>query len=186
MKIPSFRRRRPTKVNTCVNFSDVAIRRVGITLAVLTNDNDGLHADRIPRSRCFLSTRPRVTPSKPGDTTTHLLLLLAWVGLIAGCSTLAERQESGARLVGKPVAELEGAMGVPTRTSEAGAVTFLIYEDRHPETVPGNPFCYGPGPFCDGGGFPPPPPANLVCDTTFTVTNGVVRAFSLRGEGCAY
>ena len=59
---------------------------------------------------------------------------------------------------------------------------FLTYEERRVEVVPGGPGFWGSEPF-PYGGFPPTA-TTLVCDTTFTVAGGVVRAFSLRGNAC--
>jgi hypothetical protein len=112
--------------------------------------------------------------------------LLAVTALAAGCANgLAERQAALGVWVGKPETELLGIMGAPTRSYDAGGMTFLTYEDRRLEIVPGAPYPYpyGLGPFGYGGGFPPTA-ATLVCDTTFTVAGGIVRAFSLRGNAC--
>ncbi len=104
--------------------------------------------------------------------------------LLAGCGNgLAEHQAQLAMWVGKPETELVGIMGVPTRTYETGGLKFLTYEERHVEIVPGTPYYFGPGPFWYGGGFPPTA-TTLVCDTTFTIANGMVRAYSLRGNAC--
>jgi hypothetical protein len=92
-------------------------------------------------------------------TTTRFAWLATLIVLISGCSTLAERQAADAQLVGKPETESVEDDGASARTREDGGITVLTYEDRHPETVPGTPFCSGPGLFCGGGGFPPPRPA---------------------------
>ena len=113
--------------------------------------------------------------------------LLGVIGLavvIAGCTNvLAQRQAELAQWVGRPETERVGAMGAPSRSYETGGMKFLTYEDRRTEIVPGSPYYYGPGPFGWGGGVPPTA-TTLVCDTTFTIGGGVVRAFSLRGNAC--
>lgn len=96
---------------------------------------------------------------------------------VAGCTNgLAQRQAELALWVGRPETDLVGVMGAPSRSYETGGMKFLTYEDRRLELVPGSPYYWS-------GGFPPTA-LNLVCDTTFTVGGGVVRAFSLRGNAC--
>ncbi|HEY0182894.1 MAG TPA: hypothetical protein VGC09_08820 [Rhodopila sp.] len=116
----------------------------------------------------------------------HLVVLL---GLVAGCTNeLAARQAQLAQWVGRPETDLVGLMGAPTRTYEAGGMKFLTYDDRRVEIVPGSPYFvpgpFGPGPFWYGGGGFPPTAMTLECNTTFTVAEGVVRAYSLRGNAC--
>jgi hypothetical protein len=109
--------------------------------------------------------------------------LIGLAGLTAACTNgLAARQAELTQWVGRPETELLGTMGAPTRSYDADGMKFLTYEDRRVEIVPGAPF-YGPGPFGYGNGFPPTA-TTLVCDTTFTVASGVVRAFSMRGNAC--
>jgi hypothetical protein len=107
----------------------------------------------------------------------------ALAGVLAACTNgLAQKQAELAKWVGKPETDLVGLMGVPTRTYETGGMKFLTYDDRQAEIIPGPPY-YGPTPFWYGGAFP----SSVVtreCDTTFTVTDGIVRAFSLRGNAC--
>jgi hypothetical protein len=115
----------------------------------------------------------------------RLVLLAGLAALVAGCVDVgAQRQAELTQWVGRPEAELVGAMGAPSRSYETVGMKFLTYEDRRVEMVPASPL-YGPGPFVYGRGFGLPPTAyTLVCDTTFTVADGVVRAFSLRGNAC--
>lgn len=111
------------------------------------------------------------------------LRYFALSAVLAGCSNgLAERQAELARWIGKPETALVGAVGVPTRTYEAGGMKFLTYDDQRVEILPGSPGI-GPGPFRYGGGIPPTA-TTLVCETTFTIEAGIVRAFSLRGNAC--
>lgn len=112
------------------------------------------------------------------------VLMIAMLTALAGCvNLLAERRAELAQWVGQPETALVGAMGAPTRTYETGGMKFLTYEDRRVEIIPGTPYYFGPGPFWYGGGFPPEA-LTEVCDTTFTIAGGVVRAFSLRGNAC--
>ena len=110
------------------------------------------------------------------------IFLVAGTVLIAGCADgLVEQQARDTQFVGQPEAALLHNMGAPARTVADGGTMLLTYEQRRLKTVPGAPFCNGPGVWCGGAGFPPPPPVTLVCATTFTVDQGVVRGFNLRG-----
>ena len=112
------------------------------------------------------------------------VLMIAMLTALTGCvNLLAQRRAELAHWVGQPETALVGAMGAPTRTYETGGMKFLTYEDRRVEIIPGTPYYFGPGPFWYGGGFPPEA-ITEVCNTTFTIAGGVVRAFSLRGNAC--
>jgi hypothetical protein len=105
--------------------------------------------------------------------------------LLAGCADgLVERQARDAQFVGKPEAAVLQSLGSPALTHETGDTTYLTYVYQRLKTVPGDPFCNGPGVWCGGAGFPPPAPSYLVCHTTFAVDRGVVRSFGLQGIGC--
>lgn len=109
--------------------------------------------------------------------------LLIALTVLTGCvNGLAQRQAELNQWIGKPEAALLSAMGAPNRSYETNEMKFLTYEDRQVDTIGGGPY-FGPGPFWYDGGFPPET-IILVCDTTFTIVNGVVRAFALRGNGC--
>jgi hypothetical protein len=102
---------------------------------------------------------------------------------LAGCvSELAERQAELSRWVGQPDSQLVAAMGAPNRVYESGGIKFLTYEDVHYQEGPSGPYYFGPGPAA-ATGFSGTV-YRTVCDTTFTVADGVVKAFSLRGNGC--
>ena len=112
------------------------------------------------------------------------LLVLAL--LLGGCvNQLAQREAFLQQFVGKPEAELVQQVGVPTRTYETGGVKYLAYTESRVDLIPATPgFGFGP-PFWGwyGGGFPPQA-VNLVCETTFAVSGGTVRSFTLRGNAC--
>ncbi|HEX2943986.1 MAG TPA: hypothetical protein VHO91_23225 [Rhodopila sp.] len=108
-----------------------------------------------------------------------LLTALALTGCVNG---LAQRQAELNQWVGKPEAALLAAMGAPNRAYETNGMKFLTFEERSMDIIPGGPF-FGPGPFGFDGGFPPET-VTYVCDTTFTIVDGTVRAYSLRGNGC--
>jgi hypothetical protein len=116
-----------------------------------------------------------------------LLRAVAAAAVVGGCvNQLALRQSELTHWIGRPEVELIGAMGAPNRSYDSGGVKFLTYEERRTEIIPGTPYGFGPSPFMYGGyggGFPPTA-TTLVCDTTFTIGGGLVRAFSLRGNAC--
>jgi hypothetical protein len=112
---------------------------------------------------------------------------LAWMVVLTmpliGCGGgLATRQAELTHWVGQPESDLLAAMGAPNRSYDSGAMKFLTYEETHIDQGPSGPYYFGPGPAAIngfGGRI-----YSSFCDTTFTVTGGVVRAFSLRGDGC--
>jgi hypothetical protein len=103
---------------------------------------------------------------------------------LAGCTNqLAQRQAYLSQFVGQPESALVQQMGVPTRSYETGGVKYLAYDEHRIDIIPGSPvvapFYYG----WYGGGFPPQV-IELTCETTFEVTAGTVKAFTLRGNAC--
>lgn len=106
--------------------------------------------------------------------------------LLAGCvNQLAQRQAFLAQFVGQPESLLVQRLGVPTRSYTTNGVKFLAYTESRVDIVPGLPaYGFGP-PFWGwyGGGFPPEV-VNLVCETTFAVSDNVVRSYTLRGNAC--
>jgi hypothetical protein len=109
-------------------------------------------------------------------------LVLA-AGTLAGCTNvLAVRQAELSQWIGQPEAQLVAAMGAPHRAYDSGGVKFLTYEDVYVHEGPTGPYYFGPGPAAPTGfsGVI----YRTVCDTTFTIEDGVVKAFSLRGDGC--
>jgi hypothetical protein len=110
--------------------------------------------------------------------------LLVLISLVAGCTDmLAAREAQLNTFVGKPEMDVVQAMGVPTRTYETGGVKFLSYQQQQTQVIPASPwYWYGPVPGFYGG-FPPQV-VTWACDTTFTVSDGRVSSFTLRGNGC--
>lgn len=111
-------------------------------------------------------------------------ILLLLTGLLGGCvNYLAVRQAQLSQLVGQPESVLIQQLGVPDRTYETGGIKYLAYDEQRIDIVPGFP-SYNPvysGWY--GGGFPPQV-INLVCETTFQIADGTVKAFTLRGNAC--
>jgi hypothetical protein len=109
---------------------------------------------------------------------------LALALLMAGCALGPSLEERLAPLVGKREGEVVMALGVPTRTYEADGRKFLQYEQRRVSLYPGDPYWARPygrfGPVLSPG----PMLITRSCDTTFTLRQGVVEAFALRGDDC--
>jgi hypothetical protein len=114
--------------------------------------------------------------------TQHAILLAA--ATLAGCTNqLAQREAYLRQFIGQPDSFLVQQMGVPSRSYETGGVRYLAYDERRIDIVPGPPSF---APFYMGwyrGGFPPQV-VELTCETTFEVSGGTVRAFTLRGNAC--
>lgn len=110
--------------------------------------------------------------------------VLAGVLLLGGCASGSAEREARLRgFIGRPVGALIRALGVPSRSYTAGGVTYLAYVERHLDLVPPAPI--GP-PWIAGwyGSWAPPQAVERVCETTFAVTDDVVRSFSLHGNAC--
>jgi hypothetical protein len=111
-------------------------------------------------------------------------MLLALAGLVAGCADqLAARQAYLSQFVGQPEGAVVQQLGVPSRSFETGGVRYLAYTEHRVDIIPTfpsySPFFTG----WYGGGFPPQV-VDLQCETTFEVSDGTVKAFTLRGNAC--
>jgi hypothetical protein len=64
-------------------------------------------------------------------------------------------------------------------------VKYLAYDENRVDILPGAPSRGYGAPYLGwyGGAFPPQV-VNLTCETTFSVSDGVVRAYNLRGNAC--
>jgi hypothetical protein len=108
--------------------------------------------------------------------------LLALPLVLAACATGPTLTERLSAYVGVTEVELVSALGVPARTHEAGGLRFLQYERRRTVVQPPDPFWGGPfGPWW--GGFPGYA-YTVGCDITFTLRDGRVESFALRGDAC--
>ncbi len=109
-----------------------------------------------------------------------------WVLLLAGC-TVGPPPDPRAPflpLVGQPEAALIAKLGVPTRTYTLGATTYLAYDSRRVDVVPGY---WGPGwgPWWGGpGGYWPPQAIRRGCEVDFSVVGGVVKSVRVVGGPC--
>jgi len=105
---------------------------------------------------------------------------------LAGCvNQLVARQAWLNQFIGHSEPDLVKQLGVPSRSYETGGVKYLAYDESRVELLPSMPH-YGFGPWWAGsygGGFPPQV-VYLVCETTFSVADGVVKSYTLRGNAC--
>ena len=112
------------------------------------------------------------------------VILLVLTGLVAGCvDQLAARQAYLSRFIGQPEVVLVQQMGVPARTYATSGMKYLAYDEHQVDIVQAfpsySPFFTG----WYGGGFPPQV-IDLQCETTFEVSDGTVRSFTLHGNAC--
>lgn len=116
----------------------------------------------------------------------RLIFIFCATVTMAACAWhgLEERQAFLAQFVGQSETKLVQAFGVPSRSIETGGHRFLAYIERRLDMLPGT---YG-GPWSPwwGGGFGgfPPEVVERRCETTFELTEGIVRGFALRGNAC--
>ena len=114
---------------------------------------------------------------------THCAIVFA-VAALAGCTNLLEQREAYLRqFIGQPDSALVQQMGVPNRSYETGGVKYLAYDEHRIDIVPGPPTFAPTYMGWYNGGFPPQV-VELTCETTFQVSGGTVRAFTLRGNAC--
>ncbi|AQS84862.1 hypothetical protein A0U92_08810 [Acetobacter aceti] len=136
------------------------------------------------------------------------LASLMLVSLTACSGPTKEQRRQLDALVGKTEVDVVRAFGVPTRTFLANNHLFLAYIDNETQYYPGSmgwgwgwggPGWGGPGwggwggmggwggwgmgGWGMGGGFPPSY-YNSVCQTTFELSEGLVRGWTMRGDGC--
>ncbi len=118
-----------------------------------------------------------------------LLVLLCLVSLCACADqALEQRRAYLASFVGQSEDALVRSLGVPTRSVSVKGETFLAYDDRHLEVLPGfygGPPWWGPG-WGPGWGWGWGPPIVIArgCETTYEVDSGKVIGFSMRGPDC--
>lgn len=120
-----------------------------------------------------------------GDRTMRrwLALLLA-ITLGACANRLAARQAFLNQFIGHSDANLVQHIGVPTRTYETKGVKYLAYTESRVEFIPPLPPYGGPPWWFGAYDAAPPQVVNLVCETTFTVSDGIVKSYTLRGNAC--
>jgi hypothetical protein len=113
-------------------------------------------------------------------------LVPALLSIVVGAcaNQLAERHAFLDQFVGHPDSELVQKLGMPTRTYQTGGMKYLVYTESRLEFVSPLPSYGGPPPWVGAYGAPPPQVVNLECETTFAVAAGVVKSYTLRGNGC--
>ncbi|MDN3567819.1 hypothetical protein QWZ14_25855 [Paeniroseomonas aquatica] len=117
----------------------------------------------------------------------RLAAVLTLTGLLsAGCATGPGIEARLAPLVGGTEAALVEALGVPTRTHEAGGLRFLQYEERRQVLHQVDPYPYYGRPYRRFASLPLAGPVLLTrsCDITFTLRDARVEGFTLRGDDC--
>ncbi|MCO6420010.1 hypothetical protein JYK14_28205 [Siccirubricoccus sp. KC 17139] len=117
-------------------------------------------------------------------TMKRLALLLP---LLAACAQEPPLEARLAPLVGQSEAVLIASQGVPTRSYEAEGRKYLQYEWRRTQLWPSDPYPYWGRPYGRFGPLLPPPGPMLVtrgCDVIFTVKDGKVESFGVRGDDC--
>ncbi|HTU55074.1 MAG TPA: hypothetical protein VMF62_13990 [Acetobacteraceae bacterium] len=117
------------------------------------------------------------------------LACLALLVLLGACTdhALLQRRAYLASFVGQSEADLVRQLGVPTRTFALKDETFLAYDDRHLELLPGFSAgapawgTWGPG---WGWGWAPPIVVARGCESTFDIRGGKVVGLTMRGPDC--
>ncbi|OYV34587.1 MAG: hypothetical protein B7Z81_09835 [Acidocella sp. 20-61-6] len=124
------------------------------------------------------------------------LLLTSALGL-AGCAVGPNLHTQMAAYVGSSEQSLVQHLGVPDKQITVQGVTYLAYDRHYEQLTPGAVWGQGFGPFGEpyyGPGFYGPGfyaagiPSQIneySCETTFTVADGRVNGFSLRGNDCS-
>ena len=110
--------------------------------------------------------------------------VLALLLLLAGCATGPGIEARLAPFIGRTEAELVEGLGVPTRTHEVEGLRFLQYEQTRQVLYQLDPYWGRPY-----GRFAPLPLAAPVlltrsCAVTFTLRQGRVESFAIRGDDC--
>lgn len=103
---------------------------------------------------------------------------------LVGCTLPPSAEVRLAPYVGRSEIELVQGLGVPDRSYETGGLRFLQYEERRQVLHQLDPYWGRPY-----GRFAPLPLGGPVlltrsCDATFTLRDGVVQSFTLRGDDC--
>jgi hypothetical protein len=117
------------------------------------------------------------------------LSLLAGLTLLAGCAYPSPQHVAALNaFVGKTETDLVRAYGVPVRSVETGGSKFVEYSQHRIESFPDGPYwgAYGwHGGWGGGwGGWGYPNIQQFDCNTTFELKDGLVKAWTLRGNAC--
>lgn len=121
------------------------------------------------------------------------VFLFSLLAGLAGCAAGPSLQSRMAAYTGDSARQLVQTLGVPDKQVTVDGVQYFAYTVRHVQQVAPNdilaggfegPFYgpYYPGGFIDAG--LPSQIQNYSCETTFTLVNGHVTGFSLRGNDC--
>ena len=113
-------------------------------------------------------------------------VVLAVLLVLAACAHGPSLQSRMAAYIGAPEDKLVQSMGVPDKQITVNGVQYLAYVRGHAQVLPGD-FAmggYGPwyGPYYNAG-FPQDVQV-WSCEITFTLKDGKVAGFTLRGNNC--
>ncbi|MCI1437238.1 MAG: hypothetical protein LKI03_06545 [Acetobacter indonesiensis] len=131
------------------------------------------------------------------------LLLVSMLSLAACQVPTAKERRMLDSMIGKQAVDVVRTFGVPTRQFKSGDHTFLAYVNQQTDySMPMGGWGYGGwgggwgyggwgggwggpgwGGWGYGGGFPTTA-YTYTCQTTFELVNGVVSAWTMRGDGC--
>jgi hypothetical protein len=111
---------------------------------------------------------------------TRAFIVVAGMLCLAGCvvPTQAAFDAQMNAFLGRPEVEVIVALGVPTRSTEAGGLRFIEYERRRVVGWPGRNLYWGS--FYSGDYV-----ETRECRLTFTLRDGRVVHFDSRGNDCA-
>ncbi|MCX2561323.1 hypothetical protein OQ252_07940 [Acetobacter farinalis] len=129
-----------------------------------------------------------------------LLLLVSMLSLAACEVPTAKERRQLDSMIGKQATDVVRAFGVPTRQFTSGQHTFLAYITQQTDySMPMSGWGYGGwgyggwggpgwggwgGPGWGGGWGGTAYSYTYTCQTTFELVNGVVSAWTMRGDGC--
>lgn len=122
-----------------------------------------------------------------------LLLLVSMLSLAACQVPTAKERRQLDSMIGKQAIDVVRTYGVPTREFVSGNHTFLSYINQQTDysMMPMSGWGYGGwgggwgGPGWGGGGWGGTGTAyTYTCQTNFELVNGVVSAWTMRGDGC--
>ena len=107
------------------------------------------------------------------------IIIVAVTLCLVGC-VLPTRAAFDAQMsvfIGQPEVDVIMALGVPTRSAEAGGLRFIEYDRRRVVSWPGSNWYWGSPYFVDYV-------ETLECRLTFTLRDGRVVHFDSRGNDC--
>lgn len=113
----------------------------------------------------------------------RFILLLGALAL-TGCQVPSKKERRQLdSMIGKQTTDVVRTFGVPTRQFVSGNHTFLAYINQQTDyTMPMSGWGWDGGWGGMGGGMGTA--YTYTCQTTFELVNGIVTAWTMRGDGC--